>query len=264
MKVCIHGSTKSSIVGGCCLEVISGGYRIFIYFGLPLDRSDLGKSLILSLSGFPETYYLTDKYKYGKYLTTDYTSPLALIISCTNLNHLGLLPFVGPSIPVIAAPNVRRIIDDTYPSRYAKWPFPVEGRNLISLETIHLGPFIITPWLTAGSNYDAFSLLIEADGKWLLYSGDLRMFRMNKTKTRKQSNMQAIKQVMKFSGMVDTLIMEMIHVNTPGHSQISEVQQFVQILNPGAVEPIHSNDLEIFKKYFNNVKLQKNGEKWNV
>lgn len=165
---------------------------------------------------------------------------------------------------MIAAPNVRRIIDGSSPSRYAKWPFPIEGRNLISLETIHLGPFIITPWLPAGSNYNSYSLLIEADGKWLLYSGDLRMFRMNKTKTRNRANTQSIRQAMKFSGMVDTLILEMTDINPTGNSQISEIQQFVQILNPGAVVPIHYTDLEDIPKYFKNVKLYDNGVKWYV
>jgi len=37
-----------------------------------------------------------------------------------------------------------------------------------------LGPFTITPYLADHSAYDAFSLLIEAGGRSLFYTGDLR------------------------------------------------------------------------------------------
>ena len=40
---------------------------------------------------------------------------------------------------------------------------------------MNLGPFLITPFLVDHFAYDAYALLIEADGKRLLYSGDLRM-----------------------------------------------------------------------------------------
>jgi ribonuclease J len=37
-----------------------------------------------------------------------------------------------------------------------------------------LGPFRVTPFLTDHSGFDAYSLLVEADGKRVFYSGDLR------------------------------------------------------------------------------------------
>jgi len=39
---------------------------------------------------------------------------------------------------------------------------------------IMLGPFTITPFLVDHSAYDAYAVLVEADGKRLFYSGDLR------------------------------------------------------------------------------------------
>jgi ribonuclease J len=39
---------------------------------------------------------------------------------------------------------------------------------------IKLGPYTITPYLVDHSAYDAYALLVEADGKRLFYSGDLR------------------------------------------------------------------------------------------
>ena len=37
-----------------------------------------------------------------------------------------------------------------------------------------IGPFRVTPWLVDHSGYDAYSLLIKAGGRRLLYSGDIR------------------------------------------------------------------------------------------
>ena len=37
-----------------------------------------------------------------------------------------------------------------------------------------IGPFRITPWLVDHSAFDAYSLLVEADGKRVFYSGDFR------------------------------------------------------------------------------------------
>ncbi|MPY73442.1 MAG: MBL fold metallo-hydrolase [Alphaproteobacteria bacterium] len=46
---------------------------------------------------------------------------------------------------------------------------PIRDRN-----PIQLGPFSITPYLVDHSAYDAYALLVEADGRRLLYSGDFR------------------------------------------------------------------------------------------
>ncbi len=37
-----------------------------------------------------------------------------------------------------------------------------------------LGPFRVTPFLVDHSAYDAYALLVEADGRRLFYSGDFR------------------------------------------------------------------------------------------
>jgi ribonuclease J len=48
------------------------------------------------------------------------------------------------------------------------------GPDLIDRQPIKIGPFCITPFLVDHSAYDAYALLIEADGKRLFYSGDFR------------------------------------------------------------------------------------------
>jgi len=46
--------------------------------------------------------------------------------------------------------------------------------HLADRTPITLGPFVITPYLMDHSAYDSYAVLVEADGKRLFYTGDLR------------------------------------------------------------------------------------------
>lgn len=51
----------------------------------------------------------------------------------------------------------------------------IESANqLVRRQPIERGPFVVTPKLADHSGYDAYSLLVEADGQRLFYTGDLR------------------------------------------------------------------------------------------
>jgi len=180
MEVCIHRGAKE--IGGSCVEVTSGEHRLIIDLGLPLDAEKIDKALLLSTTGLIEKKIL------------------AVIISHPHLDHYGLLPYISPEIPVIMGTNARRILTDAAPFMHDKWCVPAGGQDLVSEECFLLGPFKITPYLVDHSAYDAYSLLIEADGRWLLYSGDLRMHGRKRALTKRLSR--------KLSGLVDTLIME--------------------------------------------------------
>jgi ribonuclease J len=71
--------------------------------------------------------------------------------------------------------DARRILTQAAPFLPGNWPIPTNGLNLESETPIELGPFKIIPYLMDHSGYDAYSLMIEADGKRLFYSGDFRM-----------------------------------------------------------------------------------------
>ena len=45
---------------------------------------------------------------------------------------------------------------------------------LVHRETFALGDFRVTPYLNDHSAFDAYSLLVEADGRRLFYTGDFR------------------------------------------------------------------------------------------
>jgi ribonuclease J len=48
------------------------------------------------------------------------------------------------------------------------------GPDLIDGKSLNFGPFLVTPFLTDHSAFDAYSLLVEAESSRVFYSGDLR------------------------------------------------------------------------------------------
>jgi ribonuclease J len=157
MQACIHRGTKE--IGGSCVEVISSGKRLIIDLGLPLDAQKNDKKYLPDISGL-----------YG-----NDPSLLAIIISHPHLDHFGLLAHISAKIPVVIGVNARKILEQASPFLPGNWPIPASGLNLESEIPLKLGPFKITPFLIDHSGFDAYSLLIEANGKRLFYSGDFRM-----------------------------------------------------------------------------------------
>ena len=157
MKVCIHRGSKE--IGGSCVEVISHGKRLVIDLGLPLDAERNDKKYLPNISG----------------LDGNDDSLLAVLISHPHLDHFGLLGHISGNIQVIMGVDARRILTQVSPFLPGSWPIPANGLNLQSGISFKLGPFKITPYLIDHSAYDAYAILIEADGKRLFYSGDFRI-----------------------------------------------------------------------------------------
>jgi ribonuclease J len=84
-----------------------------------------------------------------------------------------LLPKVRPDLPVImgkATESIMRAAADFVPDAFA----PKASAYLESGKPLRLGPFSITPHLVDHSGFDAYAMEIEAEGRRLFYSGDLR------------------------------------------------------------------------------------------
>jgi ribonuclease J len=154
MKVCIHRGTQE--VGGTCIEIESQGKRIALDVGLPLEAADSIESLP-SVDGFRERN----------------ESLLAVVISHPHLDHYGLARYLLPDTQMIMGAATERILK----ASTLFTPTGMEFRNVLHLEAgkpLPIGPFTITPYLNDHSAYDAYSLLISAEGKRLFYSGDFR------------------------------------------------------------------------------------------
>jgi ribonuclease J len=155
MKVCIHRGAKE--IGGTCIEIESQGKRLVLDIGQPLDCPDPELAVMPEVKGFAE----------------EDASLLGVILSHPHQDHYGLAHRLPESTHFLMGAAAERILK-------AAADFTPSGgtfKHVTHLENnkpIKLDPFTITPYLVDHSAYDAYAVLIEADGKRLFYTGDLR------------------------------------------------------------------------------------------
>jgi ribonuclease J len=155
MKLRVHRGTRE--IGGTCIELESAGSRILLDLGLPLDSEDLESAPLPPVSGLSEPD----------------ASLLAIILSHGHRDHWGLVPKVRPEIPILmgkATESIMRAAADFVPDGVAL----TAAKYLVAGKRTEVGPFAITPHLVDHSGFDAYALEIEADGRRVFYSGDLR------------------------------------------------------------------------------------------
>ena len=158
MKIRIHRGTKE--IGGTCIEMEAQGRRIALDVGLPLDAPDdieAHKDLLPHVPGFRD---LDD-------------SLLGVLISHPHMDHYGLAKYIRPEVPVYlgeGAHNVMKAASAYVPNGSAF----TDPHFIADRKPFEIGPFRVTPYLVDHSAFDAYSLLVEADGKRVFYSGDFR------------------------------------------------------------------------------------------
>jgi ribonuclease J len=148
----VHRSTQE--IGGNCVEIAtSDGVRIILDVGRPLDAPDDVTGLL------PKTL--------------DLTRPAsAILISHAHQDHYGLLEETPRSWPVFCGPATEKLIRLT--SGIFGKQIDHDFHPWKSEQNFEVGPFVVTPFLTDHSAFDAYMLLIEVGGKRILYSGDFR------------------------------------------------------------------------------------------
>ena len=143
-------------IGGNCVEVESEGKRIVLDIGWPLKNEKNAK--IPDVSG----------------LRSPDESLLGIFISHPHPDHYGFLKEVTEPVPVYMGQAAYRIIGVSAVFS----PLPSVGEReptaYVVGEPIETGPFTVTPFPIDHSAHDSYCLLIEANGKRLLYSGDMR------------------------------------------------------------------------------------------
>ena len=156
MQVRIHRGSRE--VGGSCVEVLAGGSRLVLDVGRPL------------CAGWDEHVPLPDV---PGLATGDDPSLLGVVVSHPHLDHYGLLDQVHPAVPVFAGAAAAAIVDA------ARW-FSPSGPQLRATGHLHngvpmvLGTFTVTPYLVDHSAFDSYAMVVEAAGRRLMYTGDLR------------------------------------------------------------------------------------------
>ncbi|WP_349642629.1 MBL fold metallo-hydrolase [Bradyrhizobium canariense] len=125
--------------------------------GLPLNLPDLDGAKLPAVDG----------------LEAGSDDLLAIVLSHGHRDHWGLVPKAHQSIPLVMGAATERVME-------AAAKFVPDGvalrasHHLVSGQPLTLGPFKITPHLVDHSGFDAYALEVEAGGKRIFYSGDLR------------------------------------------------------------------------------------------
>jgi ribonuclease J len=161
-RVCVHRGTRQ--IGGTCVELEWRGARLLLDLGLPLDADPAAVDPVGLLPEVPG-------------LRSPDTGLLALVISHGHMDHWGLVPHAHPSLPIVMGAATRRILRAAAPFVPNPASFATNGaitHELADQVPLHIGPFTITPFLVDHSAYDAYAMLIEAGGRRLFYSGDIR------------------------------------------------------------------------------------------
>ncbi len=169
MNITIHRGTRQ--IGGSCVEVESGPDRILLDLGLPLSiRDDEPATAEQSVESLTASAVLPN-------VDGVYNNALpqvsAVVVSHVHQDHLGLAHHVHPSIPVYATEGTWAL-HDVLQVFVPKPTAVVTRRVLPKRQPVHFGSLAVTAIPVDHSAPDAVALLVEAGGKRLLYSGDLR------------------------------------------------------------------------------------------
>lgn len=155
MRVCIHRGAEA--IGGNVVEIEHEGARIVLDAGLPLDATLDDEAVPSTMTGLKKR----DE------------SLLGIILSHSHPDHYGLMRQVDRTIPVYMGAATSRILSEA--AFFTPMGANLEPAGLLADgRQFQLGPFRITPYLVDHSAFDAYALLVEAGGRKLFYSGDLR------------------------------------------------------------------------------------------
>jgi ribonuclease J len=146
MKIVLHKGSHE--IGGTCIQLTAGKTSILLDAGLPLNAESQAVDVAK--------------------LTVD-----AVLISHSHKDHYGLMTLLPRQTPVYIGKLGKSFIDATQ-IFLGEEIQEREYRHFQAWKSFQIGDFTITPYLMDHSAADAYAFLIEAEGKRLFYSGDLR------------------------------------------------------------------------------------------
>ena len=154
MRVRIHRGAHE--IGGSCVEVEAQGRRIVLDVGRPLT-AQRGEAVPLPAADG---------------LDGSDSSLLGVVISHAHQDHWGLASQIASTVPIYMGEATHRILAEA--DFWTQGLTVVPTAYLTHRSSFVLGPFTITPYLNDHSAFDAYSLLVEADGRRLFYTADIR------------------------------------------------------------------------------------------
>ena len=222
MQLTIYRGTKE--IGGNCVELCAGSTRLIIDVGMPLvdeggepfDTGRLrGKDIdqLLNEGILPKVPGL-----FG-----DGDPPDAILLSHAHADHTGLLKYTKPEIPVFLSKGTSKMM--LAGSIFAGQQ-NVERKRANILEPrqqLQIGDFTITAYPVDHSAFDSMAFIVEADGKRVLYSGDLRLH------GRKPGMAKRLIEATK-EQPIDVMLMEGTHFGRDNEQRVTEHELEEQIV----------------------------------
>jgi ribonuclease J len=179
-EVCLTVHRATHEIGGNCIEIsTSSGHRIILDVGRPLDAPKDASRLL------PKSLDLR-------------AAVDGVLITHPHQDHYGLLEEVPVGWPIYSGAATERLV--RLSSAIFGKQLPHEFHSWKSGVKLDVGPFTLTPFLIDHSAFDAYVLLIDVQGKRILYSGDFRIHGRKSTLTQKLMAMPPKK--------IDVLLME--------------------------------------------------------
>jgi ribonuclease J len=152
LRITVHRSAHQ--IGGNCIEIAdSAGTRIILDVGRPLEAPKEATDLLPA--------------------TLERAGRASVLISHPHQDHYGLLEETPSDWRLYCGEAAEKLIRLTMSITGASTDRTFHHWR--SNEPFEIGSFRITPLLTDHSAFDAYMLLIEVEGRRLLYSGDFRI-----------------------------------------------------------------------------------------
>ena len=159
------------------MELRSGASRIILDIGMPLSDPDGGKFELKKyrrLSG-PDLVEAGILPKVAGLYTWDTENSVdALLISHPHLDHYGFWEYVNPKIPVYLGKTAQKIVELDIMNQIVRRKI-ADARYYTSGRQFTIGNFKVTPYLVDHAAVDSYALVVQAEGRTVIYSGDLRM-----------------------------------------------------------------------------------------
>ena len=173
MKLTIHRGTKE--IGGSCVEVSTATTRIVLDAGIPLVQSDRAPFDPKTMRGKSALELIQEKtIPNVQGLFTAGPSPDAILLSHSHPDHAGLLHLTRPQIPIYATSGTSKMMLAAAIFSRQESIDKARHRTISPKQSFTIGDITITAFSVDHSTFGSVAFLIEADGKTIFYSGDIR------------------------------------------------------------------------------------------